>query len=86
MKITKEFILREIMGDYIIVPVGKTSMEIQKLITVNETGAFLWKNMQDEFNEDSLTALLLEEYDVTPEQARADVIDYINMLKENNII
>lgn len=41
MKISKEFILREIAGEYILVPVGKTALTFNGLVTVNEVGAHL---------------------------------------------
>lgn len=42
MKVEKEFVLREIAGDYIIIPTGKTVLDFNGLITVNEVGASLW--------------------------------------------
>ena len=48
MKVEKDFILREIAGEYIIIPTGKTVLEFNGLITVNEIGVFLWKMLQEE--------------------------------------
>ena len=44
MRISKDYIVREIAGEYIIVPTGREALNCQGLITVNETGAFRWKN------------------------------------------
>lgn len=41
MKVDKEFVLREIAGDYVIIPIGRTVLSFNGLITVNEIGAFL---------------------------------------------
>ena len=43
MKIDRSFVLREIAGEYIIIPTGKTALEFNGLITVNEIGMELWK-------------------------------------------
>lgn len=43
MKIDRNFVLREIAGEYIIIPTGKTALEFNGLITVNEIGMELWK-------------------------------------------
>ena len=48
MRINKEFVLREIAGDYILVPVGDTALEFNGLITLNEVGAFLWGKLQQD--------------------------------------
>ena len=75
MRIEKEFILREIAGDYVIVPTGKTALEFNGLITVNELGAFIWKKMQQDISEDNLVSAILDEYEVQEETARNDVKD-----------
>ena len=48
MKVSKEFVLREIAGDYIIIPTGKAVLEFNGLITENEVGVSLWKMLQEE--------------------------------------
>lgn len=86
MKIEKEFILREIAGDYVIVPTGKTALEFNGLITVNELGAFIWKKLQQDVTEDELIQVILEEYEVDEETARNDVEEFLNKLTECKIL
>lgn len=86
MKIEKEFILREIAGDYVIVPTGKTALEFNGLITVNELGAFIWKKLQQDVTEDELIQVILEEYEVDEETAGNDVEEFLNKLTECKIL
>ncbi len=86
MRIEKEFILREIAGDYVIVPTGKTALEFNGLITVNELGAFIWKKMQQDISEDNLVSAILDEYEVQEETARNDVKEFLGKLEEYNIL
>ena len=86
MRIEKEFILREIAGDYVIVPTGKTALEFNGLITVNELGAFIWKKMQQDISEDNLVSAILDEYEVQEETARNDVKEFLGKLVEYNIL
>lgn len=86
MKIEKEFILREIAGDYVIVPVGEAAVQFNGMITVNETGAVLWRCLQEETDTDRMVEALTEEYDVDEETARQDVEEFTAMLKENGIL
>ena len=69
MRINKEFVLREIAGDYIIIPTGKTVLDFNGLITVNEVGVSLWNMLQNDVTEDDLVKGILEEYDVEEEIA-----------------
>lgn len=86
MKIEKEFVLREIAGDYVIIPTGKTVLEFNGLATINEVGVFLWKLLQDEISEEELVNKLLEEYDVDEETARTDVAEFIDVLVDNKVL
>ena len=52
MIIDKQYILRQIAGDYVIIPTGKTTLEFNGMITVNEQGAFLWKKLGTEITEE----------------------------------
>ena len=87
MKISQNFILREIAGEYVIVPTGEAAYEFQGLITVNETGAFLWEKLQkDEQTEESLVKVLCEEYETDQTQAEQDVAEFIQRLRQQNIL
>lgn len=86
MKVDKEFILREIAGDYIIIPTGKTVLEFNGLITVNEVGVFLWKLLQNEVTYEELVQAVLQEYDVEENVAREDVKEFLENLVQGGIL
>ena len=86
MKVQKEFVLREIAGDYVIIPTGKTVLTFNGLITVNEVGADLWKMLQSEVTFDDLLNGILETYDVDEETAREDIQEFLNTLIEGGIL
>lgn len=86
MKVEKEFVLREIAGDYIIIPTGKTVLEFNGLITVNEVGVSLWNMLQEEVTLDELVQGILEEYDVEEDVAREDIQDFLDKLVLDGIL
>ena len=86
MKVQKDFVLREIAGDYVIIPTGKTVLTFNGLITVNEVGADLWKMLQTEVTFDDLLKGILETYDVDEETAREDIQEFLNTLIEGGIL
>ena len=86
MKIKDGFILREVAGNYIVVAVGEAVKNFNGVINLNETGAFLWKILEKGGDEESLTASLLEEYDVQEEIAKADVKAFIEKLTEAGLV
>ena len=86
MKVSKEFVLREIAGDYINIPTGKTVLEFNGLITVNEVGVSLWKMLQEEATFEELVKGVLDEYDVEEAVARKDIQEFLDRLIKGGII
>ncbi len=86
MRVDKEFVLREIAGDYIIIPTGKTVLEFNGLVTVNEVGVSLWKMLQNEVTFDDLVNGILEEYDVEEAVAREDIREFLDKIIESGIL
>ena len=75
MKQKEGFVLRTVCGEHVIVGEGLGTIDFGKLISLNETAAWLWKKADEmgDFDIDSLTKALCEEYDVEPDRARPDV-------------
>lgn len=77
MKIKKDLILRSVAGENVVVPVGEMSKTFHGMVTLNDTGAFLWKFYTAEHSLEEGVAALLAEYNVTEEVARKDVEKFI---------
>ena len=72
MRIKDGFLLREAAGKYIVLPLGG-ELDLGSLITLNETGAFLWRLLENGASRQELVEALLEEYDVDKERAEKDL-------------
>ena len=86
MKIKEGFLLKEVAGNNIIVPIGDNLVDFSAMITVNETGAFLWKMLEKGAEIDELVTSLTGEFDVSEEIAKEDITDFINVLKDKGIL
>lgn len=86
LKLDKEYVLRQIGDDYVIVPVGKAALDFNGMITVNETGAFLWEQLVKGTSKEGLLETLLETYEVTQEEAERDIDEFLDVLYKNNIL
>ena len=88
MKIKKGFVLRTVCGENVIVGEGLDAINFGRMLCLNETAAWLWKQAieQGDFTADSLAAALCNEYDVTPDQALADVKETINQWTELKVV
>ena len=86
MKIKDNFILRKVADSYVVVPVGKLTLDFNGIITLNETGAFLFELLQKGAEREELIDRLLAEYEVTPERAAADVDVFIEKVKASDVL
>jgi len=86
MKILKQFILREIAGDYVLVPTGETAREFNGMVTLNPSAAFIWQHYEHTASLEELLALLLEEFDTDEATARADLITFTSELVQRGIL
>ena len=86
MIIKKELIKREIAGDTILVPVGKTVLESNGLFLLNELGTFIWDLLPNVDTEEEIWSAVLEAYDVPTECAQKDVSEFLSKLLDMGII
>lgn len=80
MKIVKEFILREIAGEYMLVPTGATTQEFNGLITLSETAKFIWEHLEEAGSLEDMLQMILDEYEIDEETARRDMVEFLTHL------
>lgn len=81
MKIKEGFILRTVAGETVALPTGGT-VDMDMMITLNDTGRFLWECLQQETDEAAMVEALLGEYEVSREAAAEAVSAFVARLEE----
>ena len=79
-------VLREIAGEYLLIPTGETALKIHGMVTLSESGLLLWKKLQAECTEEALVEALLAEYEVERETAQADVQAFLEQLDKAGLL
>jgi hypothetical protein len=85
MKLKEGFLLREVAGQTVVLPTGG-NLDLDMMITLNETGKFLWERLQEETNVQTLVDALLAEYDVDRPRAEQSVEAFVEKLKNNGLL
>lgn len=85
MKLKEGFVLRDVAGQTVVLPSGD-DLNLNMMITLNETGKFLWELCQTEVTEADLVAALLKEYNVDEKRAGCAVSAFIEKLKEHDFL
>ena len=82
MKTRDGFVLREIGGNHVVVAVGDAVKIFNGMIQLNETGAFLWKQLSVGAELDELVEKTTQEFKVEKDVAEKDVVEFVESLKE----
>lgn len=86
MKLKDGFMLREIAGTWVVVPLGQRVVEFNGLMTLSESGALLWRRLEGGAKVEELVNAILEEYEVDIATANADVNDFISEIDKKGLI
>ncbi|CVI70670.1 Coenzyme PQQ synthesis protein D (PqqD) [Clostridiales bacterium CHKCI001] len=86
MRVKEGFILRKIGDQSIVVAIGEASKSFHGMLHLNDTGSFLWEQLEKEKTEEELIQVLLQEYEVSRDQAQQGVEKFLNSLREANCI
>ena len=86
MIIKKTMVARHVAGETILVPFGDAYVDNTGLFALTETGAFIWDILPQCESEEVVVSKLLDEYEVTKEQAEQDVKAFLDKLRSFDII
>ncbi len=86
MIIRKELLKREVGGEAFLVPLGKTVYDANGLFVLTELGAFIWDLLPEAETEEEILGKILAEYDVDESTAKADLEEFLNKLRDMDII
>ena len=86
MKRIKEYIKRNIAGEIVLVPAGQTAEDFNGMITLTESGDFIWEHLEEARDFNHLVELILEEYDIDKETAALDASAFLMQLLQAGMI
>ena len=88
MRLKEEFVLREVCGETVIIGEGLGAVDFGKLLVLNDTAAWLWKEAREMgyFTIESLVSRLCQEYDVTEDFAIGDVTEIVTKWHEVGVL
>ncbi len=85
MKISEGYILRSVAGRNIVVSVNSKAT-FNGMLTLNDTGMFLWELLKNDISQEEMLSKTVSEYDVDKETASTDIDDFLNNLRSKGIL
>jgi hypothetical protein len=86
MKLKDGFMLREIAGTWVVVPLGQRVVEFNGLMTLSDSGAYLWKMLERGAEMEELIGGIIEEYEIDKDTAKEDIDEFIGQIAEKGLI
>ncbi|HOK25756.1 MAG TPA: PqqD family protein [Bacteroidales bacterium] len=79
-------VTRKTGNEYIIVPVTDNIADMDSIFTLNETGAFIWEQIDGEKSVEEIIRLVVDEFEIDRDTATKDVLGFLSTMKEYLII
>jgi hypothetical protein len=76
-----DFVLRNIGGEYLLVPIGARVLDVDGLIVLNDTARYVWDLLEQGRSLDEMATAVTERFDVGYEQARADTQTFLDSIR-----
>lgn len=86
MRISDQFMLRQVADEALVIPVGEAALKVKGLIGLSESGSLLYSRLQDGCTEEDLVRALLAEYDIDADTARADTRSFLEQMRRMGIL
>jgi len=86
MKLDDGFLIRNIAGEDVLVPVGSKVIDFKGLITISPVGGFIYRLLGEGKNESEIIDAVLEEYDVSRQTVENDMAEFLASLREKGIL
>ena len=86
MKLKLDFCVREIVGEYVMIPMGDGALKFSGMISTSETGVLLAEELKKDVTRTDLLNCLLENYDVDEETASADLNEFLSNLRKFDLL
>ena len=82
MKLKENILLRQVADTWVVMPVAEAVLSLNAMLTLNESGALLWKTLEAGCTREELVAAFTGEYIVSRQQAEADVDEFLAKVRE----
>ena len=82
MRAAREYLMREIAGETILIPSGSAAKKFNGLVTVNELGGFIWNVLAEDVTIEQIVERVTAEYEVDAETARIDALAFLDELRQ----
>lgn len=86
MRLNGEFILREVAGEVLVVPVGETALHLNGMIVLNPVSKVIWKCLEKGTTEAEILTAVTDLFDVDTQEARNDITEFLDQMRTQSLL
>ena len=86
MKTKNDFILQNVGGENILVPIGARVMDMNGLVTLNTTGRWIWEHLAADRKVEDIVVSVTNQFEVDTERARCDVQEFLSEITRLGLV
>ena len=86
MKLRGEFVVRQIMDSTVAIPVGQAALQLNGMILLSDVSKTIWECLEQETTPEYIVTALTDAFEVSPEEALADILDFIEKLRKMQLL
>lgn len=86
MKRNENYVVKELMGSYVLLPLGEAAIDFNGVVTLNETAKFMWEAAEGDFTLETIVDALIKQYEIDAATAKTAAENFIETMKEEGCI
>ena len=86
MKLSGTFTLREVAGEILVIPVGKTALTLNGMIILNPVSKVIWKRLEKGAAYEEIFKTVTDSFEVSEQEARSDLDEFIEELRKQDLL
>lgn len=86
MRLNGTFTLREIAGEILVIPVGKTALNLNGMIILNPVSKAIWECLEAGTTRERILAAVCDAFEVAPADAERDLDEFLEELRKQDLL
>ena len=86
MKLCGEFVVRKILDNTVVLPVGQTALRLNGMILLNDVSKVIWECLEQGTNLENIVTAVTDSFEVSADEAQADILEFCEKLRKLQLL
>ena len=86
MKLHGEFVIRQVMDNTVVIPVGQTALELNGMILLNDVSKVIWECLEQGTDPEAIVRAVTDAFEVSVDEAKTDILEFLEKLRELRLL